>query len=201
MINKKVILTLLPLVLCSSCASITNKDISNYKNLLVLAKNNSDFHTQLHIFPDNTDKGTPKDFVYKSSEDLFTGSYVFYLLMEYDEATFNSELERLSEVEAHFPEDMPTKHIIHYPDEKMYLTISRDNRYEYAKYFEDTHAIAYVSNQLKEWPFSGVPIQYRLGNIKIPPELDDDENTYNLYYSYTFDPELGGLVGAYTIDD
>lgn len=201
MMNKKVIITLLPLVLCSSCASITNKDISNYQSLLASAKNNSDFHTQLHIFPDNTDKGTPKDFVYKSSEDLLTGSYVFYLLMEYDEATFDSELERLSKVEAHFPEDMPTKHIIHYPDEKMYLTISRDNRYEYAKYFEDTHAIAYVSNQLKDWPFSGVPSEYRLGNVKIPPELDDGENTYNMYYSYIFDPELGGLVGTYTIDD
>lgn len=197
---KKIIpLTLLTILLCSSCS--TNKNIKKYSDVFKEAKGNVDFHTQLHIFPENTDSGTPKDFIYKTRDDLFTGSYVFYLVMQYEEETFNNELVRLNDVKANFYDEFPAKHIIHYEEDNLYLSVYRDSRYEYVKYYPDTKVIAYVSNQLYEWPLSGVNSLHILGNVTIPEDLDDGENSYNMYYYYTYDPSLGGHVGMYTSDE
>ena len=198
---RKSILVLLPALLCS-CGFSSNSNIDTYDEALKAAVDNDDFHTQLYIFPKSTNKGTPTNFAYKSMDDLFTGSYFMYLVMSYDEASFNSELERISGIYGHFPNG-ETKSIIHYEEESIYLTINRDKKYEYVKYDKDSLEIAYVSNQLFSWATARVDSRHSLPSLTIPSNLDDGDNSYNMYYFYTDEPDgMGGTVhiGMY-VDD
>ena len=198
--NKRIVLlSLIPFVLNCGCSK-SNNNIDSYDKLLVASRDEPDFHTELYVFPDSTSIGTPTSFAYKTTPDLLTGSFLFYLVMSYDQETFDAELSRLDKIEAHFP-DEAVKKIIHFEDENLYLTISRNSRYEYAMYDKEELKIAYVSNQLYSWFETSVSPKYRLPNLKIPEELDDGENSYNLYYHYIIDPDLDNLqVGIYVND-
>lgn len=198
---KKPILLLIPLLLCS-CGFNSNFNVKTYNDVLKDAKDNPDFHTQLYVFPENTNIGTPTSFAYKSMADLLNGSYFFYLVMNYDEENFNNELTRLSNIEGHFANG-ETKSIIHYEDESIYLTINRDSKYEYVKYNKEKLEIAYVSNQLFSWMSARVDSKHSLPNLTIPSELDDGDNSYNMYYFYSDEPDgMGGTIhiGMY-VDD
>lgn len=187
-------LTIFPLLL-SGCSSSSN--ISSYSELLQKCIDNPDFHSQLYVFPENTNIGTPTKFSYKWVEDLFTGSFLMYLVMKYSEETFNQELSRIEKVEGNFP-DGASKKIIHFEEESIYLTINRDKRYEYVKYFKDSYEIAYVSNQLFSWVTCNLDSKHSLPRLTIPTELDDGDNSYNMYYHYVIDHDLDDLeVGIY----
>lgn len=199
--HNKSILLLIPSLLCS-CGFNSNSNVRTYNDVLKDAKENPDFHTQLYVFPENTNIGTPTNFAYKSMADLMNGSYFFYLVMNYDEENFNNELTRLDSIKGHFPNG-ETKSIIHYEDESIYLTINRDSRYEYVKYNKEKLEIAYVSNQLFSWVTARVEPKHSLPNISIPSELDDGDNSYNMYYFYSDEPDgMGGTIhiGMY-VDD
>ena len=198
--NKRLILlTLFPLVLNCGCSK-SNNNIDSYDKLLVMCRDEPDFHSELYVFPDSTNIGTPTSFAYKTTPDLLTGSFLLYLVMSYDQEAYDAELSRLDKIEAHFS-DEAVKKIIHFEDKNLYLAISRNSRYEYAMYFEDELKIAYVSNQLYSWLDTSVSPKYRLPDLKIPAELDDGENSYNLYYHYIIDPDLDNLqVGIYVND-
>lgn len=196
---RKLLLLLVPFLLCG-CSS--NSNVRKYDDALKEAIDNPDFHSQLYIFPENTDKGTPKNFAYKSLADLLTGSYFLYLVMDYDEESFNKELERLDKIEGHFLEGQ-TKPILHYEEESIYLTISKDNRFEYVKYNKEKFEIAYVSNQLFSKMTANVQPNHTLPSLTIPSELDDGDNSYNMYYFYSDEPDgMGGTlhVGTYVSD-
>jgi len=111
-----------------------------------------------------------------------------YLGLKWDEQGFNSELERLNNVKAVYKTG-EVKPVIKFEDKSLYLTISKDNRYEYAIYNRETYEIVYVSNQLYEWDETPVKPEHILPNVRIPEELDDESNTYKIYY--LFDGDVG----------
>lgn len=183
----------LPFILCAGCTKSTKTNAEEYLEILQEAKGESDFHTELYIFPESIEGLEIKVFYYAHMTDLFTGSFLMYIVLGYEEEGFNKELERISSVEAVFSEDK-IKKPIHYPDERMYLIVKQNARFEYAMYNETTFEIAYISNQIFEWKDTPVETQYVIPEVTIPDELDDGKNMYNMYYWYD------GDVGIYVND-
>ena len=176
------ILWVFPLLL-GSCKTDTRTNAEQYLEQINECRNNTDFHSQLFIFPE-TLNGEIVKYFYMEESSLFTGSYYFYLVLQYDEATYNSEIERLSNVKAEFTKFNRIKTILSYPNQCAYLTISKDNRYEYVLYNVEKHEIAYISNQLFTWDRAQVLPEHSMPSFTIPAECDDGNNTYNIYYHY-----------------
>lgn len=185
--KKPIIATLMtiPFLTLGGCATKANYDVNQYETLLNQSINNSDFHSELYVFPSEINTENAVAFFYKTREDLFTGSYLLYLVMKYDQNQFNAELERLDAIKAdiEIPNNVfKTKNIIKDTDTSQYVTITQNSRYEYVKYNSETLEIAYVSNQLFTWKETGIKNEYLYKDIKIPTELDDGDNSYNMYY-------------------
>lgn len=173
--------------LLGSCKTDTRTNAEQYHDDLKEYREKSDFHSQLYIFPDSLN-GEIVKYIISETSDLFNGSYFFYLVLEYDQETFDSELTRLSEIKATYVKhNNVVKPILHYSEQSIYLTIMKDNRYEYALYNQEKLEIAYVSNQLYGW--NEVPIlpEHGLPDLTIPNEYDDGKNSYNIYYLYEGD--------------
>lgn len=185
--KKPIIATLMmiPFLTLGGCATKANNDICQYETLLKQSIDNSDFHSELYVFPSEINTENAVAFSYKTREDLFTGSYLLYLVMKYDQNQFNAELERLDAIKAdiEIPNNVfKTKNIIKDINTSQYVTITQNSRYEYVKYNSETLEIAYVSNQLFTWKETGIKNEYLYKDIKIPIELDDGDNSYNMYY-------------------
>ena len=174
-----------------SCKRDTRTNAEQYLDQIKECRENKDFHSQLYIFPESLNGEIIKYF-YMEESDLFTGSYFYYLALQYDEETFNNELTRLSQVKSEFPKFNKVKPAIHYEEQSLYLTISRDNRYEYALYDKEKLEIAFISNQLFTWDQAKVLPEHTMPSVVIPEELDDGNDTYNMYYYY--DGEVGWEV-------
>lgn len=185
--KKPIIATLMmiPFLALEGCATKANNNVNQYETLLKQSINNSDFHSELYVFPSEINTENAVAFSYKTREDLFTGSYLLYLVMKYDQNQFSAELERLDAIKAdiEIPNNVfKTKSIIKDTDTSQYVTITQNSRYEYVKYNSETLEIAYVSNQLFTWNETGIKNEYLYKDIKIPTELDDGDNSYNMYY-------------------
>ena len=176
---------MIPFLTLGGCATKANNNVNQYETLLKQSINNSDFHSELYVFPSEINTENAIAFSYKTREDLFTGSYLLYLVMKYDQNQFNAELERLDTIKAdiEIPNNVfKTKNIIKDINTSQYVTITQNSRYEYVKYNSETLEIAYVSNQLFTWKETGIKNEYLYKDIKIPTELDDGDNSYNMYY-------------------
>ena len=197
--KKPIIATLMmmPFLTLSGCAIKANNDINQYETLLKQSIDEFDFHSEFYVFPSKINTENASAFSYKSREDLFTGSYLLYLVMKYDQNQFDAELSRLDTIKADFeikPGVFKTKPIIKDTNTSQYVTICKDSRYEYVKYNSETLEIAYVSNQLFSWKETGIKADYLYKDIKVPAELDDGGNSYNMYYYYE------GDIGYYVKD-
>ena len=173
-------------LLLGSCKTDTRTNAEQYLDQIKECRENKDFHSQLYIFPESLNGEVIKYF-YMEESDLFTGSYFYYVALQYDEETFNNELTRLSNVRSTFSRVNLVKAIIHFEEQSTYLTVSRDNRYEYAIYNKEKLEIAFVSNQLFTWDRAQVLPEHAMPSVTIPKELDDGNNTYNMYYYYDGD--------------
>ena len=183
-------LMMIPILTLGSCAIKSDNNVEKYETLYNEMVSNQDFHTELYIFPKKIDTKQVVSFSSKSREDLFNGSYLFYLVMKYEESQFNAELERLDAVKAEIeiPNNVfKTKNIIKDTQTSQYVTISKNSRYEYVKYNAETYEIVYVSNQLFSWAESGIKEEHRFKDITIPNEIADGKNAYNMYYYYEAD--------------
>jgi len=179
-----------PVVFLAGCKNYVDNDVSKYIELREKYVKEEDFHSELYIFPDQVDKERVIKFRSQYQENLFTGSYLFYLVYQFSD-DYEDEINRLYSIKAEFKNGQ-SKSIIHYEKQSLFLTISKDNRYEYAKYESSTKRITYVSNQL--YPWEEIKID-SLESIKIPKSLDDGENSYNMYYFYE------GDIGYYVTND
>lgn len=178
------ILPVIPVVFCSGCNTHTKSNIEDYFDILQECKNKSDFHTQLYIFPETIEGTEIVKFFYQETSDLFTGSYFFYLVLTYSQEGFDTELQRMSEVKSVF-KNGAEKTVIEYPEDSAFLTIKRDNRYEYALYNKETLEIAYISNQLYQWKdLEILEERHTMPDFTIPADKDNGKNTYNMYYLY-----------------
>ena len=180
------ILWVFPVIFCSGCNTTTKTDWESYEEIREECINDRDFHTQLYIFPESIEGLEITKFVFSNTTDLFNGSWLMYLGIKWDEVGFNNELTRLDNVKAIYKTG-DIKPVIKYEEKSLYLTINKDNRYEYALYNSETFEIVYVSNQLYEWKNIPVVQEHILPSVKIPSELDDGDNTYNMYYRYEGD--------------
>ena len=171
-------------LLLGSCKTDTRTNAEQYQDDLKEYREKSDFHTQLYIYPESL-KGEIVKYVISETSDLFNGSYFFYLVLRYDQETFDSEIVRLSEIKATFVKhENAVKPIIYFPEPSIYLTIMRDNRYEYAMFNKEKLEIAYISNQLYQWDKVPILPEHGLPDLTIPSQFDDGDNSYNLYYLY-----------------
>ena len=187
------ILPVFPALFCFSCNKTEKTDTEQYVDILNDCISDRDFHSQLYIFPKSIEGLQITKFLFSHTESLYTGDWLMYLGLKWDEQGFNSELERLNNVKAVYKTG-EVKPVIKFEDKSLYLTISKDNRYEYAIYNRETYEIVYVSNQLYEWDEIPVKPEHILSNVRIPEELDDGSNTYNIYYLF------GGDVGVEVVD-
>ena len=187
-------LAVFPAIFSTSCfKKDTKTDVESYVEILTESRNESDFHTELYICPETIENLEVKSFYYAHIDDLFTGSFLMYLVIEYDETNFSSEIQRLSGVKANF-KDRGTKSIISFPEQNLYLTIKLNKRFEYAIYDTEKYQIAYISNQIFEWKDTPIEEKFIIPELQIPSELQDKENMFNLYYWYE------GDVGFYIED-
>ena len=193
--NVKIIANLMvfPAFLCTSCNTITKSDWESYREIYEECLSDRDFHSQLYIFPESVEGLEITNFVFSNTTDLFTGSWLMYLGLKWDEAGFNKELDRLNNIKATYKSG-DVKPIIKYEEKSLYLTVYKDNRFEYALYNKDSFEITYVSNQLYEWKDTPVKEEHILPNVTIPSDLDDGNNSYNIYYLYD------GDVGVEVVD-
>ena len=180
------ILLVFPAIFCSGCKTNTKTDVESYRDILSECINDKDFHSQLYIFPESIEGLEVTKFVFANRTDLFNGSWLMYLGIKFDESSFNNELVRLDEVKAVYKTG-DVKPIIKYEEQSLYLTINKDNRYEYAMFNKESFEVVYVSNQLFEWKDTPVISEHILPSVTIPIELDDGNNTYNMYYRYEGD--------------
>lgn len=190
-------LMMIPLLTLGGCAIRTDDNLENYEQLLNQAIENQDFHTELYIFPKKIDVNKVTAFSSKSRDDLFNGSYLFYLSMRYEQVEFATELDRLDGIVAIFdlPKDVrKAKTIIKDKKTCQYITINKNHCYEYVKYNEEAYEVTYVSNQLFDWSETGIKSSHKLDDIEIQKNLDDGGNSYNMYYYYE------GDIGYYVAD-
>ena len=181
---------IISMVFLSGCTSEVDNRIERYSELLEKFKQESDFHSELYVFPEKIEKNKVLKFRTQHQEFPFTGSYLFFLVYQYEE-DFEKEIERLQGIKADF-KNGKSKSILHFEKKSLFVTISKDNRYEFVKYNSSTKQIAYISNQLYVW--SEIDID-PLESIEIPKTKDDGENSYNMYYYYE------GDIGYYVNDD
>ena len=187
------IFAVFPLLLCS-CKTDTRTNAEQYLDDLKEYREKSDFHSQLYIYPDSLN-GEIVKYIISETQGPFTGDYFYYLVLEFDQETFDSELSRLNAVKAVYPKyNNAEKPIIHFPEQSVYLTIMKDNRFEYALYNKENRQIAYVSNQLYLWDDVPLLPEHALPSVVIPKEYDDGNNSYNIYYFYD------GDVGIEVVD-
>lgn len=187
-------LMMIPFLTLGGCASRTNDDVNKYEEVLAKAVQNSDFHSQLYVFPKKVDVNSVTNFRYMERDDLFNGSYLLYLSVKYNQTQFDAELERLDSVKAEFNTQKATKPLLKFADKSEYVAINRNSYYEYVKYDSESLEIAYVSNQIYEWAETGVKKEHLFEEVTIPSELDDGGNSYNMYYYYEAD------IGYYVND-
>ena len=188
------ILPVFPALFCVSCMQKDERsDVESYIDILKECRDEADFHSELLIFPETIEGKEVRKFAYAHRSDLFTGSFLMYLVLEYKQEDFAPELERISNVNAEFKTG-EKKGVISYPENKLYLAIKQNARFEYAIYDESTFEIAYVSNQIFDWDETPVESKYIIPDVVIPTELVDRDDTYNMYYLYD------GDVGIYCED-
>jgi len=180
------ILLVFPASFCVSCNQTMKTDTEEYVDILKECIADQDFHSQLYIFPKSIEGLEIQKFVFSNTTDLFNGSWLMYLSLKWDKDGFNNELERLNDIKAEYKTG-DVKPIIKFEEESIYLTIKRDNRYEYVLYNKETFEVTYASNQLYEWKKTPVLEEHILPELDIPKELDDGNNTYNMYYRYEGD--------------
>ena len=179
-----------PLAL-TGCKTIKINDVNKYNELLKQCRDESDFHTELYVFPEKIEKNRVKDFRYQWTEGLFAGSFLFYLVYQWGD-DYDEEIDRISKVKAVF-KDRGEKSILHYEKQKMYVSIYNEDgcRYEFVKYDSSKKIITYTSNQLYQWDEIKIDEPEK---IKIPKDLLDWKEFYNMYYFYE------GDVGYYVED-
>lgn len=162
-------------------------NIDEYNSNLTKLIESKDVRSGLKIFPSEINKDKVKEFKYYSADDLFVGSYLYYLVVDYDKDEFNTEVERIKSVNQPFRDIVKNiffaKTGFKYP---AYITIWDGNgTYEYAIVDEENTKIAYVFNQLFDWKDTDVAEDYLPKDYSVPStSKDTGKDGYSMYYVY-----------------
>ena len=162
-------------------------NIEEYSSNLTKLIESQDVRSGLKIFPTEVNKDKVKEFKYYSADDLFVGSYLYYLVVDYDKDEFNAEVERIKSVNQPFRDIVKNiffaKTGFKYP---AYITIWDGNgTYEYALVDEENTKIAYVLNQLFDWKDTDIAEEYLPKDYSVPStSKDTGKDGYSMYYVY-----------------
>lgn len=160
-------------------------NVEEYAQALIELKDNSDAHSGLFIFPESVNVSNVKEYKYLMRDDLFNGSYLFYLVVNYTDEDYNAEVERLKNIKAEYPNSVknPLYNKIELPT---YITIFDGNgSYEYVMLDNENKTIAYIFNQLFNWDEIEINDEYLLKNYSVNSnDKDVNQNGYNMYYFY-----------------
>lgn len=162
-------------------------NIDEYSSNLTKLIESQDVRSGLKIFPTEVNKDKVKEFKYYSADDLFVGSYLYYLVVDYDKDEFNAEVERIKSVNQPFRDIVKNiffaKTGFKYP---AYITIWDGNgTYEYALVDEENTTIAYVLNQLFDWKDTDIAEEYLPKDYSVPStSKDTGKDGYSMYYVY-----------------
>ena len=162
-------------------------NIEEYSSNLTKLIESQDVRSGLKIFPTEVNKDKVKEFKYYSEDDLFVGSYLYYLVVDYDKDEFNAEVERIKSVNQPFRDIVKNiffaKTGFKYP---AYITIWDGNgTYEYALVDEENTTIAYVLNQLFDWKYTDIAEEYLPKDYSVPStSKDTGKDGYSMYYVY-----------------
>ena len=162
-------------------------NIEEYSSNLTKLIESQDVRSGLKIFPTEVNKDKVKEFKYYSADDLFVGSYLYYLVVDYDKDEFNAEVERIKSVNQPFRDIVKNiffaKTGFKYP---AYITIWDGNgTYEYALVDEENTTIAYVLNQLFDWKDTDIAEEYLPKDYSVPStSKDTGKDGYSMYYVY-----------------
>ena len=75
---------MIPMLLLTGCTSTKTYDNpQEYLEYLKTAVENSDFHSELYIFPQEIEQEEIQTLTYETRDSLFNGSYFFYLVAQY----------------------------------------------------------------------------------------------------------------------
>jgi transcriptional regulator with XRE-family HTH domain len=134
--------------------------IENYDKQAILENYGGDLDSSMRLFPDSVDGALDATFSGSARTGLFDSDAFFILIANYDEDTFNEEIERLSstEVEIEFKDESVINKVM-YDTESYYYPAyvasdGYDSVYEYALIDEPGNRIAYVIISYPDWVIS-----------------------------------------------
>ena len=167
-----------------SCSLINREeytDINNYESYLSLLKNSSDVQSGLFIFPSSVDVENVIEFKYVKEDGFFDGSYIFYLVCNYDDISYKNEIDRIKNIFINYGNLIKTPL---YLNDNIYITISDVyGTYEYVIFDDSNNKVAYIFNQLLD--FDDISDEYILKNYKVSKDKRDSNRPgYNMYYNY-----------------
>ena len=158
-----------------------HNDVNKYNEYLNGLIYSDDVHSNLSIFPKNINIEDVESFEYLTSGGLFDGSYLFYIIINYNGEEYLKEVNRIKNIKATF--DNNYKYILEEDLKyKTYITICDGNgSYEYAML--DNNKIVYVFRQIFYYD-NNLDSKYVLDYI-VPNKLRDiSTDGYNMYYLY-----------------
>ena len=186
MIKKLLVLSMLPFLLagCSSGKSID--DYSQYEQLLNECRGDMNVDSMLAIFPDPTLLGQCKSFLYCEDNSYGFKSCFFFLEMKYSPSIYSSEITRLTNLTVSQTFSDSYKQLLRFndieSDNGTFLAVKTEFRFEYVRYFEATHIIAYIYNQSYSWDqVENMHEAFNL-DVTVPAKYDAGGNTYDIYH-------------------
>lgn len=157
-------------------------DLDKYDEYLSNLRDNSDAHSKLLIFPNKIEKEKVEEFEYLSVEGLFDGSYLFYIIVNYDDNSLKKEIERIKQIKRTYngkDKFIISEENLKYPT---YITICDGmDTYEYAMI--DGNKIVYVFRQIFT-ANNKLDKKYELEYIVPRDKRDKYTPGYNMYYFY-----------------
>ncbi len=157
-------------------------DLDKYEEYLSDLRDNSDAHSKLLIFPNKIDKDKVEKFEYLSVEGLFDGSYLFYIIVNYDDNNLKKEIERIKQIKRTYngkDKFIISEENLKYPT---YITICDGmDTYEYVMI--DGNKIIYVFRQIFT-ANNKLDKKYELEYIVPRDKRDKYTPGYNMYYFY-----------------
>ena len=179
-----ILLVALLVFLISRKKVIVKDDIENYNKYLEKLKFDTDVHSKLFIFPEKINKDEVEGFEYLKVNSMFNSSYMFYLVVKYNEKEYFEEENRIKSVNRIFRGGIKYPIYVDKLEYPTYVTISDGHdTYEYVLLDKANNKIVYVFKQLYFYE-NKLDKEY-LVEYQVPRNKRDNKKMgYNMYYYY-----------------
>lgn len=179
-----ILLVALLVFLISRKKVIVEDDIENYNKYLEKLQFDTDVHSKLFIFPEKINKDEVEGFEYLKVNSMFNSSYMFYLVVKYNEKEYFEEENRIKSVNRIFRGGIKYPIYVDKLEYPTYVTISDGHdTYEYVLLDKANNKIVYVFKQLYFYE-NKLDKEY-LVEYQVPRNKRDNKKMgYNMYYYY-----------------